>query len=214
METRDRVGRLAVHAFWIAPLLILLPNLIAISFIGIHPVWIPIWALIVVAAVRYLTARERRRRPANGAAASVGQPLLVIFSVFATLAAMYPGVVIYITDAGKYKLIYETDHHAVLEAGQEMMAHPAVYGLLEQGRDLVPGKDNMPSVIAALHPRDVYFNGRWLAINYGGAMDHYGLRVFPVGVQGEGNLLLAPGLWFWEDEKSPRLYYPSGYRKW
>jgi len=67
-----------------------------------------------------------------------------------------------------------------------------------------PLDPQMPKIIKDLKPNDIVDYDGYVKLEFGGGFYHYGIELFPPGVEEYGTKKLAPNLWFYsEDGKYP-----------
>jgi hypothetical protein len=90
------------------------------------------------------------------------------------------------------KLIYESDHQAILAACRELMAKWP-----DQAMD---GEDTrLPKAIQEIRPRWVRVGSESVTVELHGGFDHYGVIAFPKGLEGCGTKKLIDGLWYYTE---------------
>jgi hypothetical protein len=104
------------------------------------------------------------------------------------------------------KLLYDTDHQAVLEACRDLMARH------KRGEipDLFfPNDPGFPDVLRALRPSYLSVHDDMMVVEMHGASDHYGFFAYAEGSKWEGRdggQKLIDGLWWYgEVPDRPRL---------
>jgi hypothetical protein len=204
---------LVKHLMWVGPLLLFVGGSVLVVTVYINPIWVAVLGAALIGVASFLCPKWggiRSKSPGVGYRRLAG---MILLSILAMLPVLWFGSIVHYVDAGRKKLIYETNHEVVLSAARMVMSDPGKFGLSEGNPRISSDGVRLPQAIAELKPNYIWFDGERLCIPFGGGMDHWGLYAFPAGVEGYGNLKLISGLWFWEDEKSPRLHYPSGYRE-
>ena len=109
-------------------------------------------------------------------------------------------------------LLCKTDHQALLKAGREILSHESVKKRLRDGHGIagdfhIPREMQIPQAILVLQPRTVLISySGYLIIEMHGGMDHFGVRIYPEGVNEphplfHGGRKLLEGL----------VYYDEGY---
>jgi len=109
-------------------------------------------------------------------------------------------------------LLCKTDHKALLKAGREILSHESVKKRLRDRHGVsgdfhIPREMQIPQAILVLQPRTVLISyDGYLIIEMHGGMDHFGVRIYPKGVNEphplfHGGRKLLEGL----------VYYDEGY---
>lgn len=109
-------------------------------------------------------------------------------------------------------LLCKTDHQALLKAGREILIHEPVKKRLREGQGIagsfhIPRGVQIPQAIVDLRPQTVLIDySGYLLIEMHGGMDHFGVRIYPEGVNEphplfHGGRKLLEGL----------VYYDEGY---
>jgi hypothetical protein len=113
-------------------------------------------------------------------------------------------------DGSPVRLVYHTDHSAVLRACQQVVANPQAAGFpnLADGPASVQGWQNGSRPPAALDPvlRDLDFESMSVDANgatifFGGGFGHWGYATAPRAHTYQ--LQVIPGLWFWSETGLP-----------
>ena len=111
----------------------------------------------------------------------------------------------------RVRLLYETDHEALLKAGREILSNgpdPRKYrpfGPIHIDGFPVPRGVPIPRVIRKLRPHAVLinFNG-YLVLHMREGIENYGVKVYPEGFKTPGDPFryghreLLPGLWYYD----------------
>lgn len=119
---------------------------------------------------------------------------------------------IYQAQQRRVLLLCKTDHHALLKAGREILSHESVKKILRDKHGVagvfpVPRGVRIPQAILDLRPHTVVIDyDGYLFIEMHGGIDHFGVRIYPEGVNKRRPLLhegrkLLEGL----------VYYDEGY---
>lgn len=120
----------------------------------------------------------------------------------------------------RIRLLCETSHQALLEAGREILAQVHVENRAPDGRSIggsipVPSGVPIPQAILDLHPHAIVINyDHYLTIEMHGGMEHFGVRIYPEDFNEPdsrfkyGDRKLLEGLWYYDDEY---LYRPDEY---
>ena len=67
-----------------------------------------------------------------------------------------------------------------------------------------PTDPAIPPAIRALAPSNITIDaGKKVTLEFGGGFSHFGLRGYAVGILGEGNKDIVPGLWFYAEDDMP-----------
>lgn len=109
-------------------------------------------------------------------------------------------------------LLCKTDHEDLLKAGREILSHGQVKKRLRQGQGIagnfhIPTGVQIPQAILDLQPQTVLIDDSgYLLIEMHGGTDHFGVRIYPEGVNESrplfhGGRKLLEGL----------VYYDEGY---
>jgi len=114
--------------------------------------------------------------------------VLITGIIIAVVVFIFAGPVLFLAGpfrarAARIRLLCRTDHEALLNAGREVLSQvhiesdPNIVGVFP-----VPKHVEIPKTIRKLHPRglSVAYNGS-LVIAMSGAMDHFGVRIYPEG---------------------------------
>ena len=114
--------------------------------------------------------------------------------------------------ARRVRLLCQTDHEALLEAGREILKNgpdPSKYrpfGPIHIDGFPVPGGVPIPRVIRKLRPHAVLinFNG-YVVLHMQEGLANYGVKIYPEGFEKPryplfryGNRELLPGLWYYD----------------
>ena len=123
---------------------------------------------------------------------------------------------------GQERLVYHTDHAAVLRACREVAVDPEAHGFPKpkDGHTAVMGSQagapapaSLPAVLRDLHFEDMEIDKNSVTITFGSGFGHWGYMTVPV--RGVSEIELIPGLWFWSEGRIPRDTSRSAYyRKW
>lgn len=95
-------------------------------------------------------------------------------------------------------LIYKADHTALANSVRayawppDQSPQPAI-GLYEKGDSRIPDS------LWVTKPNRILVQKDSVSLEYGGALLHYGIRIFPENQSGEGTLKLANGVWFYSE---------------
>jgi hypothetical protein len=104
-----------------------------------------------------------------------------------------------VIDAKQASLIYRIDHGALASCARasvwpaDTAVDPLAVGLYNKGDARVPD-----ALWIAKASRILVAEDR-VRMEYGGALLHYGIAIFPKGQIGEGTRMLADGVWFYSD---------------
>jgi hypothetical protein len=109
-------------------------------------------------------------------------------------------------------LLCKTDHQALLKAGREILILETVKKRLREGQGIagsfhIPSGVQIPQAIVDLRPQTILIDySGYLLIEMHGGMDHFGVRIYPEGVNEphplfHGGRKLLEGL----------VYYDEGY---
>ena len=140
--------------------------------------------------------------------------------VLGAIIALPLGVVLYLTvvpimvvvlsdtDGPRARLLYETDHQALLEACRELSRRAAA-GDLKPGEyyvrpDRSPQVVTFPEIILDLEPSAVLVGDYGeITIAMTGGLDHFGVSAYPKGDSSPravvGGKRLLEGLWYYDD---------------
>jgi hypothetical protein len=109
-------------------------------------------------------------------------------------------------DESPQRLIYHTDHAAVLQACRQVLADPQAFGIRNSAVNGLRGGGGTPAALPAAI-RDLDFE--WMSVEgdraviwFGSGFGHWGYSTAPH--QGVSELKLIPGLWFWSEGRLPR----------
>lgn len=98
----------------------------------------------------------------------------------------------------QFTLIYEVDHIAIANHVRayawpsDQSSQPAI-GRYERGDTRIPDS------LWIANPSRILVQSDNVSLEYGGALLHYGIRIFPKGQIGEGTLMLTEGVWFYSE---------------
>ena len=107
------------------------------------------------------------------------------------------------------RLLYETDHRALLEACRDVLAMAATGDLKESfykihnNRHPSPEASRLPQLILQLDPMYVFVDGRCLVVEMYGGLYHCGVRAYPKDFEPPysnykyGDKKLIDGLWYY-----------------
>lgn len=119
-------------------------------------------------------------------------------------------------EEGRYALLYETDHYAILNGAKEILANRLTYTPDPMWNPPSPEKPdpndpNMPAAIKTLRPKTIALGPDHVTFEMGGGFFHYGLIAAP-GDDFDPNRVptglvyvkLINGVWYYaEDNKLP-----------
>jgi hypothetical protein len=113
-------------------------------------------------------------------------------------------------DAGPQRLLYHTDHAAVLRACREVLADPQKAGFQKSpsGYSEVNGSQSgitpptaLPAALRELNFEFMNVEGDQATIFFGGGFGHWGFSTAPS--PGNAQVVVIPGLWFWSEFRLP-----------
>jgi len=114
-------------------------------------------------------------------------------------------------DVSPQRLVYHTDHAAILRACREVLADPQAAGFPKttKGYSMVSGSQSgmkppaaLPAVLRDLNFEFMDVEDDRATIFFGSGFGHWGYSTVPA--QGNSQLELIPGLWFWSEDRLPR----------
>ena len=109
------------------------------------------------------------------------------------------------------RLLYGTDHQALLRACRDVLAMVARGDLKEthyrvrNNRHPSPELSRLPQLILDLEPTEVFVDGACLVVEMHGGLYHYGVRAYPENFEEPhanyeyGDKQLIDGLWYYTD---------------
>jgi DNA-binding phage protein len=115
-------------------------------------------------------------------------------------------------EATKNRLLYETDHPAILAAARQVITSrrgyardAAVHGPNHAEQSIIAKADpKLPAVLRHLRAARLLVTDEQAFIEFGGGFHHFGLLAFRLGATNtpsgdRGRTKLIDGLWFYED---------------
>ncbi len=108
----------------------------------------------------------------------------------------------------RIRLLRDTDHHALLKAGREVLSQvaPRPFEIAGTGYFPISADVPVPEVIRSLRPHAVLVaSAGYLIVEMHGGMDHFGVYVYPEGHHAGaandhcGDRKLTEGLWYYDD---------------
>jgi len=109
------------------------------------------------------------------------------------------------------RLLCETDHQALLDAGRQVLRQAPIESQTEDGRKPsghlpVPKAVEIPKAIRRLKPHGLFvdYDG-YVTMEMHGGMDHFGIRIYPADFNEPepnffyGHRKLVEGLWYYDD---------------
>jgi hypothetical protein len=124
--------------------------------------------------------------------------------------AVFPLLMVVLSDSDgpRARLLYETDHQALLEACRGLSGRVAV-GEIKPGEYYIrphpdPRTRTFPQIILDLDPSAVYIDtDGGITIEMAGGMDHFGVCASPQGYSLPGSVFrakeLIEGLWYYDE---------------
>jgi hypothetical protein len=135
-----------------------------------------------------------------------GGILLICAAVSAGFDRISKGI-----NAGPQRLLYQTDHAAVLRACREVLADPQAAGFPDpkNGQTTMTGQQGggtppatLPAPLRELNFEFMLVQGDHATIFFGGGFGQWGFRTMPA--HGDTQVEVVPGLWFWTEYSIPR----------
>jgi hypothetical protein len=102
-------------------------------------------------------------------------------------------------------LLYETDHEVLAQVMRDFATERRWSSVspLKTSSDeplLIDGDDgSLPPALRLLKPSRIYLFDDHMELEFGGALLHFGIRVFPPGIPGQGTKRLGDGIWFYAE---------------
>jgi hypothetical protein len=98
-------------------------------------------------------------------------------------------------ESSQRKILYETDHRAVLEAGRQVLADSSTFS------SELPTA-SLPKILHDLKPSYVEISPDRLSVHVemGGGFFHFGYDIYREGAKGSGTKELIPGLWYYSED--------------
>jgi hypothetical protein len=131
---------------------------------------------------------------------------LVISATLSALSERYSKIM----DAVQERLVYHTDHHAVLAACQQVLKNPQAAGFppVKDGYAMIDGSQNggpipaeLPAVLQNLAFEDMICSDGAATVMFGGGFGGWGFTTAPPDpLDRNPHWQLIPGLWYWTDE--------------